>query len=77
MIASRISLLGACTRTVSVVRPSSSVNVAVFRVPCSGSPSGCGAPSYTSVETIRSFGTISRYSPWKPTSNPPSFATIK
>ena len=31
--------------------------------------------SYTSVVTIRSSGTISRYSPWKATSNPPS-ATI-
>ena len=29
-------------------------------------------PSKTSVDTIRSFGTISRYSPWKPTSIPPS-----
>jgi hypothetical protein len=34
-----------------------------------------GMPSKISVETRRSFGTISRYSPWKPTSNPPS-ATI-
>ena len=32
-------------------------------------------PSKTSVLTIRSFGTISRYSPWKPTSKPP-FAVI-
>jgi hypothetical protein len=36
MIASRISLLGASTRMVTVVRPSASVNVTVFSVPCSG-----------------------------------------
>src|SRR5215217_6496580 len=66
MTASRSSLLACCVRIVSVVRPSASVSVSVFRA----SPSGM--PSYTSVETIRSFGTISRYSPWKATSNPPS-----
>src|SRR5918994_6231527 len=68
MIASRTSLLGACTRFVTVVRPSTSVNVTVFSVPSSGAPAGM--PSKTSVVTIRSFGTISRYSPWKPTSTP-------
>src|SRR5215217_2415059 len=66
MTASRSSLLACCARIVSVVRPSASVSVSVFRA----SPSGM--PSYTSVETIRSFGTISRYSPWKATSDPPS-----
>ena len=44
MIASRISLLGACTRIVRVVRPSASVNVAVLSVPCSGR-SPWGMPS--------------------------------
>src|SRR6476659_9241959 len=70
MIASRVSLLGACTRSVSVVRPFDSANVAVFTVvPCS-SVTPSGRPSYVSVETTRSFGTTSRYSPWKPTSVP-------
>src|SRR5215217_6417011 len=67
MTASRSSLLACCVRIVSVVRPSASVSVSVFRA----SPSGM--PSYTSVATIRSFGTISRYSPWKAASNPSSF----
>jgi hypothetical protein len=49
-----------------VVRPPDPANVMMF----SASPSGI--PSYTSVETIRSFSTMSRYSPWKATSNPPS-----
>jgi Tannase-like family of unknown function (DUF6351) len=40
MIASRISLPGASTRIVTVVRPSTSSNVAVFSVPCSGPSSG-------------------------------------
>src|SRR5215217_901167 len=66
MTASRSSLLACCVRIVSVVRPSASVSVSVFRA----SPSGM--PSYTSVATIRSFGTISRYSPWKAASNPSS-----
>src|SRR5215203_1695137 len=66
MTASRSSLLACCVRIVSVVRPSASVSVSVFRA----SPSG--TPSYTSVETIRLFGTISRYSPWKATSKPSS-----
>jgi D-alanyl-D-alanine carboxypeptidase len=74
MIASRTSLFGACTRTVRVVRPSASVSVIVFRVPPSGASGG--APSKISVETIRSLGTISRYSPWKATSNPPSVVTM-
>src|SRR5450432_4198800 len=30
-----------------------------------------GMPSYISVKTMRSSGTISRYSPWKTTSDPP------
>ncbi len=53
----------------SVVRPSASVNVTV------ASASASGTPSKTSVQTIRSAGTISRYSPWKATSNP-AFAVI-
>src|SRR6266566_5808684 len=72
MIASRDASLVVCTRIVSVVRPSASVNVAVFTVAPSSWDTRSGRPSYTSVETIRSFGTISRYSPWKPTSNPSS-----
>jgi hypothetical protein len=53
----------------TVVLPSDSVNVVVLI------PATSGAPSKTSVETIRSPGTISRYSPWNATSNPP-FAVI-
>src|SRR5919106_953760 len=67
---SRTSWLGQSTRMSSVVRPSRSVSVSVFTV----NPASA-APSYTSVETIRSFGTISRYSPWNATSKPPC-ATI-
>ena len=52
-----------------MVRPSASVSVRVLVDACA-SPSGI--PSKTSVETIRSFGTISRYSPWNPTSMPSS-----
>ena len=65
MWASRFSWLECCTRIESVVRPSTSVNVVVSRAGASG------MPSKTSVETIRSSGTISRYSPWKATSNSP------
>ena len=68
MIASRAWGEGASTRIVSVVRPSASSNVAVFTVGSSGTPSG--SPSKCSVEITRSLGTISRYSPWKPTSMP-------
>ena len=39
------------------------------------SAAASGMPSNTSVFTSRSSGTISRYSPWKATSNP-SFASI-
>jgi hypothetical protein len=50
----------------SVVVPAASVKVTVVRACASG------APSNTSVDTIRSSGMISRYSPWKATSPPPS-----
>src|SRR5918994_608761 len=66
MCASRASLLACCTSKVRVVRPSASANVTVFTASTSG------MPSKTSVATIRSFGTISRYSPWKAASNPSS-----
>ena len=57
------------------MRPSASVKVTVFTgASASDSPSASG-PSYISVDTIRSLGTISRNSPWKPTSKP-SLATI-
>lgn len=59
-------------RTVSVVRPSRSVSELWFRL---GSESPSGMPSKTSVCTIRSGTSISRYSPWKATSNP-SFAVM-
>ena len=44
----------------------------MFSVAASSSVTPSGMPSKTSVETIRSFGTSSRYSPWKPTSSPSS-----
>jgi membrane-associated protein len=47
------------------VWPSFSSNMAVFTAPAAG------MPSYISVKTMRSSGTISRYSPWKTTSDPP------
>ncbi len=53
----------------SVVRPSFSSNVTVL------SPPASGMASKISVETIRSSGTISWYSPWNATSKPP-FAII-
>ena len=49
----------------STVRPSTSVKTVVTKMP------GPGAPSKTSVLTIRSPSTISWYSPWKATSKPP------
>ena len=48
------------TTIVSVVRPPVSVRVSVSSAAFA---SASGIPSYASVETSRSFGTISRYSP--------------
>ena len=69
---SRTSLLEVSVSSSSVVRPSASVKVAVFSVASLSVPSGI---SKISVKTTFSPGTISRYSPWKATSKPPS-ATI-
>ena len=54
-IASRVAWLGAWIRSSSVVRPSVSVNVAVFTVVPSASDTPSGRPSNVSVETIRYF----------------------
>ena len=65
---SRSSLAGALRQHLERVRPSISVNVIVFT---GSSVAGSGsAPSYISVVTMRSSGTISRYSPWNATSKP-------
>ena len=62
--ASRFAWFRCCTRMDKAIFPSVAVKVAVLVAAASG------IPSKISVDTSRSSGTISRYSPWKTTGNP-------